>query len=64
MELHLNDGTNRAVRVGARTIGLAITGVTFGSEDLYKLLQMKDGELREYLGVLSTRFRPPTKETT
>jgi hypothetical protein len=32
--------------------------VTFDSEDLHKLLLMKDGELREYLGILTTRFGP------
>jgi len=41
-------------------MGYELNGVTFDSEDLHKLLLMKDGELREYLGILATRFRPVT----
>lgn len=39
-------------------MGLHVEGITFRGLDMYQLLQMKDGELRERLGVLYTRFAP------
>ena len=43
-------------------MGLRVNGITFSGQDMYQLLQMKDGELREQLGVLYTRFAPFRQE--
>jgi hypothetical protein len=56
MILHLNDGTTRPSRIGAPSMGLALTSVTLDFQDLRDLLEMKD--LETYLGILSTRFVP------
>lgn len=56
MILHLNDGTTRPSRIGAPSMGLALTSVTLDSQDLRDLMEMED--LKTYLGILRTRFVP------
>lgn len=59
MQMHLDNGEKRTVRVIGSTYGFRVTGVTLDFGDVCNLLNMKDGELRDYLGVLFTRFAPP-----
>lgn len=58
MILHLTNGLSTEKRLNSPTMGLHVEGITFRGLDMYQLLQMKDGELRERLGVLYTRFAP------
>jgi len=54
----LTNGSIREVNVGGPTMGLGLRELTFSSDDLRKLLAMKDEELRDYLSILRTRFAP------
>ena len=62
MILHLTDGKTLQKQLDSPTMGLRLEGITFRGQDMYQLLQMKDGELRERLGVLYTRFAPFSQE--
>jgi hypothetical protein len=59
MELQLSNGERRTVQVGVSAYGYRAESITLDFRDMRNLLNMKDGELREYLGVLFTRFPPP-----
>jgi hypothetical protein len=59
MELQLSNGERRTVQAGGATYGYHVESITLNFRDIRNLLNMKDGELREYLGVLFTRFPPP-----
>jgi hypothetical protein len=61
MELLLTNGEQRYVPMGGATYGYHLDSITLYIEDLYALRGMDDAHLREYLGVLCTRF-PPTQE--
>ena len=39
-------------------MGFCLAGLTLEGQDLHRLLQMKDGEIRERLSVWYTRFGP------
>lgn len=39
-------------------MGLRVEAITFDGQDLLRLLQMKDGEIRDRLSVWYTRFGP------
>lgn len=39
-------------------MGLRVEAITFDGQDLLRLLQMKDGEIRDRLSVWYTRFAP------
>jgi hypothetical protein len=43
-------------------MGLHLERLTLKGQDLYQLLQMSDGELRETLSILYTRFAPFSQE--
>jgi hypothetical protein len=60
MELQLTNGRQHTVQAGSATYGYHIESITLNYRDIRNLLSMKDGELREYLGVLFTRFPPNT----
>ena len=60
MIFHLNNGTDRLVKVSAPTMGLAVTSITIDSNDLHQLMKMDD--LQTYLGILQTRFVPTQKK--
>ena len=60
MRMHLNDGKNRSIQVGGPTMGYAINGFTLGEEDVRELLSWSDDKLRDWLGIMYTRFAPPT----
>jgi hypothetical protein len=59
MELQLSNGEKRTVHAGGPTYGYHVESITLNFRDMRNLLSMEDGELREYLGVLFTRFPPP-----
>ena len=59
MDLHLSNGKQHTVQVGSATYGYLVESITLNFKDVRNLLNMKDGELREYLGVLFTRYAPP-----
>jgi len=61
MELQLTNGRQHTVQAGGATYGYHIESITLNYSDIRNLLNMKDGDLRHYLGVLTTRF-PPTQE--
>jgi hypothetical protein len=61
MELQLSNGERRTVPAGGATYGYHVESITLKYSDIRNLLSMKDGELRHYLVVLTTRF-PPTQE--
>jgi hypothetical protein len=61
MELQLSNGERRTVPAGGATYGYRVESITLNYNDIRNLLNMKDGDLRHYLGVLTTRF-PPTQE--
>lgn len=58
MELHLTNGEQRYVPTGGATYGYHLDSITLQLKDLYALRAMDDANLREYLGVLCTRFSP------
>jgi len=58
MRLNLSDEKTLERSVGYATMGLRLRAVTFNSEDLYKLLKMDDGQMRDWLSTLRTRFEP------
>lgn len=58
----MSDGRSVELRVVSPTMGMRLDEVTFKLEDLYKLYQMKDGELKDWLGILMTRFAPQEKK--
>lgn len=58
MELQLSNGERRNIQAGGATYGYHVESITLNYRDIRNLLSMKDGELREYLGVLFTRFSP------
>ena len=60
MKAFLTDGNTREIGIGGPMIGLHFDAVMFDAYDLYKLLNMKDAELREFFSHLTTRF-PPKK---
>ena len=62
MELHLTNDKSRTVQVGSPTYGYRVDRITLDFNDMRNLLGMKDGELREYLGILHTRFAPPQEQ--
>ncbi len=61
MELQLTNGRQHTVQAGSATYGYHIESITLNYNYIRNLLNMKDGELRHYLVVLTTRF-PPTQE--
>ena len=61
MLLNLTKGEQRYVPMGGATYGYHLDSITLRLKDLYGLLDMDDARLREYLGVLCTRF-PPQEE--
>jgi hypothetical protein len=61
MELQLSNGERRTIQAGGATYGYHVESITLNYNDIRNLLNMKDGELRHYLVVLTTRF-PPTQE--
>ena len=64
MRLHLNDGKNRSVQVSGASMGYAINGFTLGEEDMRELLSWDSDKLRDWLGIMATRFAPHTPMLT
>ena len=62
MILHLTSGRSVSAGLSAPTMGLGIAVVAFSAQDMHQLLQMSDGELRERLSILYTRFAPFSQE--
>ena len=62
MELHMTNDKSRTVQVGGSTYGYRVDRITLDFKDMRNLLGMKDGELREYLGILYTRFAPSQEQ--
>lgn len=58
MLLNLTNGEQRKIPVGGATYGYHLDSITLRLKDLYDLCDMDDARLREYLGVLCTRFPP------
>lgn len=59
MQLHLNNGKNRSISVSGPTMGYAINSFTLGEEDMRELLSWDGDKLRNWLGIMYTRFAPP-----
>jgi hypothetical protein len=62
MELQLSNGERRTIQVGSPTLGYHVESITLNFRDIRNLLSMKENDLRDYLGVLFTRFPPPPQE--
>ena len=62
MILHLTNGLSTEKTLTSATMGLHLERLTLKGQDLYQLLQMSDGELRETLSILYTRFAPFSQE--
>jgi len=58
MKAVLSNGETREIRISSPTMGLCVDSLMLKSSDLRKLLEMNDGQLREWLSVLTTRFGP------
>ncbi len=58
MKAVLSNGETREIRISSPTMGLRVDSLVLKSSDLRKLLEMNDGQLREWLSVLTTRFGP------
>jgi hypothetical protein len=54
----LSNGETREIPISSSTMGLRVDSLVIKSSDLRKLLEMNDGQLREWLSVLTTRFGP------
>jgi hypothetical protein len=58
MKAVLSNGDTREIRISSPTMGLRFDSLVLNSSDMRKLLELNDGQLREWLSVLTTRFGP------
>lgn len=58
MKAVLSNGDTREIRISSPTMGLRVDSLVLNSSDLRKLLELNDGQLREWLSILTTRFGP------
>jgi hypothetical protein len=58
MKLVLSSGDTREIPAGGATIGYCVDRIEFTSNDLRKMLEMEDAQLRFWLATLITRFGP------
>jgi hypothetical protein len=58
MKAVLSSGGTREIPVGSATMGLCVDSVVLDSEDLRKMLELEDEQLRFWLTALRTRFGP------
>ena len=58
MKLHTTDDKEIESQLDSPTMGLRLDAVTFTGADFHEMLQWDAERLREYLGILYTRFEP------
>jgi hypothetical protein len=58
MKAVLSNGDTREICISSPTMGLRVDSLVLNSSDLRKLLELNDGQLREWLSILTTRFGP------
>jgi hypothetical protein len=56
MKIVQSNGNTREIGVGGPTMGLNIDVAIIDVDDVYKLLEMDDFRLRDWLSTLTTRF--------